>query len=234
MSKTASQVKGKASPKYRRRNHGRTQLVKVGLPRTLSPSPMVPVKVFRSPFHSAPLACYRSGSDQFIVPAVVGLIEGQTLNPGMEGYVSTLADLAPGQQVCTVQLRPGEGGALCRSAGSFAIIDYFKQGRVCLSVHSRKIFVSARCRATLGRCGGGDAGFKPLLKAGTHAKKKAAKSMPFPHVSRVSMNHHEHRHGSSDGKRLGGRGCYKRGASPGQKCAHIAPRVTGRGGRKNK
>ena len=230
-SRTCSQVKGLGSPLYRRRNHGRTNLEEAHLTRGLTSEEYFVESIFRSPFHTAPLMrCTSKTGIKFIAIGPVGVAQKRWITPEEEGGLVYLRDVAKGEQVCMIEKIPGDGGVLCRSGGCSASVAFSSGAHVHLKRAGRAIRpMLGSCLALRGIAGGGGAKMQPMLKAGNSFHKKKAKSCKYPHVSRVSMNHHDHRHGSSDGKRLGGRGCYKRGSPPGQKCALIAPKFSGRG-----
>ena len=67
----------------------------------------------------------------------------------------------------------------------------------------------------------------PLLKGGTAYYKCKAIGTKFPIVSKVAMNHHEHRFGSSGPRKTGGPRHSSRSSPAGRKVGSIAPRRQG-------
>src|SRR5713226_264555 len=76
----------------------------------------------------APLARVAVGTgDEFYVPAPEGMFVGQKLQIGSEvpaetGNIKHLGRIPEGTMICNVELRPGDGGTMARSSGSYAIV----------------------------------------------------------------------------------------------------------------
>lgn len=148
---------------------------------------------------------YRDGEKRYIL-CPVGLQVGQMVSSGAEAEIQAgnalpLSAIPVGSQIHNIELRPGKGGQMARSAGCSAQLmakdgDY---AQVKLSSGEvRKIL--ARCMATIGQVGNVDHGNVSLGKAGR--KRWIGKR---PHVRGVAMNPVDHPLGGGEGKSSGGR-----------------------------
>jgi large subunit ribosomal protein L2 len=120
---------------------------------------------------------------------------GETLEP-RSGCAFPLESIPVGSVVHNVELRPGGGGQLCRSAGSGAQL-LAKEGKFATlrlpSGEMRLVYLG--CRATIGVVGNLDHGNITLGKAGR--KRWMGKR---PHVRGVVMSPRDHPHGGGEGK----------------------------------
>src|SRR6056297_2122005 len=134
------------------------------------------------------------------------------LTVGDEVVNSSTADIHPGNAlpiraiplgtwVHNVELKPGKGGQLARSAGAYAMIAA-KEGRYAqLRLPSGEVrLVMQDCRATVGQVGNLDYEKIKLGKAGR--KRWLGKR---PQSRGVAMNPVDHPHGGGEGKSSGGR-----------------------------
>jgi large subunit ribosomal protein L2 len=117
------------------------------------------------------------------------------------GNALPLRNIPPGTTVHNVELRPGKGAQMVRSAGGSAQL-VAKEGDYALvklpSGETRKVLVD--CMATIGQVGNSDHENISIGKAGRNrwlGKK--------PHNRGVSMNPVDHPHGGGEGKTSGGR-----------------------------
>ncbi|RMG46099.1 MAG: 50S ribosomal protein L2 [Acidobacteria bacterium] len=148
---------------------------------------------------------YADGEKRYIL-APHGLKVGQTVVSGPEadilvGNALPLSHIPLGTTIHNIELRPGKGGQLVRSAGAAAQLiaregDY-AQVRL-PSGEIRKIHV--RCMATIGQVGNLDHENVTLGKAG-----RARYLGIRPHVRGVAMNPIDHPHGGGEGRTSGGR-----------------------------
>ena len=117
------------------------------------------------------------------------------------GNSKTLASIPVGTLVHNVELNPGAGGQLARSAGSYAQL-MAKEGREALlrlpSGELRK--VKSTCRATIGQVGNLSHENIVIGKAGKSRLRGIR-----PHVRGVVMNPVDHPHGGGEGRTSGGR-----------------------------
>lgn len=151
------------------------------------------------------LIAYADGEKTYIL-APLGLKVGDVVISSAEadikvGNAKKLADIPVGTLVHNVELYPGAGGQLARSAGSYVQI-MAKEGKFALlrmpSGELRK--VELKCMATIGQVGNLDHGKRNIGKAGRKRK------LGFrPTVRGVAMNPIDHPHGGGEGRTSGGR-----------------------------
>jgi large subunit ribosomal protein L2 len=120
---------------------------------------------------------------------------GETLEV-RPGNALPLQGIPVGTIVHNIELHPGRGGQLCRSAGSGAQL-LAKEGKFATlrmpSSEMRMVFIG--CRATIGQVGNSDHSNIKLGKAGR--KRWMGKK---PHVRGVVMSPRDHPHGGGEGK----------------------------------
>lgn len=149
---------------------------------------------------------YADGEKSYIL-APIGVSDGDELVSSQRqveprpGNCMPLRAVPAGLVVHNIELRPGRGGQLCRSAGTYARLTN-KEGRwATLVFPSGEIRqVSLACRATVGQVGNLDHNRVVLGKAGRsrHLGKR-------PHIRGVATNHNDHPLGGGDGKSKGNR-----------------------------
>ena len=170
----------------------------------------IPAKVATieyDPNRSARIALvnYVDGEKRYIL-APAGLQVGQTIVSGPEADILTgtalpLKNIPLGTQVHNIELKPGKGGQMARSAGSFAQLVAKEGGTAQLRLPSGEIrLVSVDCVATVGQVGNAEHENVSIGKAGrTRWMGKR------PHNRGVTMNPVDHPHGGGEGKTSGGR-----------------------------
>ncbi|MBT4935766.1 50S ribosomal protein L2 [Candidatus Woesearchaeota archaeon] len=185
--------------------------------------------------HSAPLmrVSFVTG-DTALVAAPYGTKVGDsvTIGSGSEvtrGNVLPLKDIPEGTLIHNIELRPGDGGKLVRSSGTFAkvVAKTDKVVRVVLPSKKEKKFIP-NCRAAIGVIAGSGRTDKPFMKAGTRMFKMRARNKLYPKVCGISMNAVDHPFGSGCSHIKGRPTLAPRSAPPGRKVGKIAPRRTGR------
>ena len=148
---------------------------------------------------------YTDGEKRYIL-APVGLEVGRTVSAGAEadilvGNALPLKNIPAGTVVHNIELRPGKGGQMARSAGAQAQL-VSKEGGIALlklpSGETRRVPVE--CRATVGQVGNVEHENVSLGKAG-----RSRWLGKRPHNRGVSMNPVDHPHGGGEGKTSGGR-----------------------------
>jgi len=151
------------------------------------------------------LVSYADGEKRYIV-APVGLRVGMTVNsgPGAEYQVGNclpMSRIPLGTQVHNVEMTPGRGGQIARSAGNSCQL-LAKEGRYATlrlpSGEMRRVLVE--CRATIGQVGNEDHGNVAIGKAG-----RSRWLGRRPKVRGVAMNTVDHPHGGGEGRSSGGR-----------------------------
>lgn len=184
--------------------------------------------------HSAPLMELSSSTERTLAVAPVGIKVGDSVKVGGQaspslGNVLPLSDIPEGTLVHNLELRPGDGGKLVRTSGTFAkVVAKSEVGvRVVLPSKKEKLFLP-HCRAAIGVVAGSGRVDKPFLKAGTKHKKMKARNKLYPKVCGTSMNAVDHPFGGSSSAVKGRPTLSPRGAPPGRKVGKIAPRRTGK------
>lgn len=186
--------------------------------------------LLKDPGHYTPVAVVKmedKSTEHFIAHS--GMFVGQKIQGGMdspsfEGNTLPLGLIADGASVFNVEIRPGSGGNIARTAGSFCTIVAHGEN-VTLKLPSGKLRdIKPSCLATIGVAGGGGRGSKPFLKAGKkiHAYSSRAKR-PFS-VRGVAMNAVNHPHGGGNHQHVGRPSTVGRNAPPGRKVGRLSPK----------
>ncbi|NQY82526.1 MAG: 50S ribosomal protein L2 [Alphaproteobacteria bacterium] len=117
------------------------------------------------------------------------------------GNAMPLANTPLGNLVHNIELKPGKGGQIARSAGSYAQLAGRDQGYALLKLSSGEMrAVRSDCMATLGTVSNADNVHQNFGKAGRTRWKGIR-----PTVRGVAMNPVDHPHGGGEGKTSGGR-----------------------------
>jgi large subunit ribosomal protein L2 len=170
----------------------------------------VPAKVAAieyDPNRSARIALlhYLDGEKAYIL-APARLVVGATVESGTEadikpGNALPLANIPTGTVVHNVELKPGKGGQLARSAGSGIQLVAKDEGFAVLRLPSGELRrVPVVCRATIGQVGNADHENVTGGKAG-----RSRWQGKRPAVRGSAMNPVDHPHGGGEGKSKGGR-----------------------------
>jgi large subunit ribosomal protein L2 len=172
--------------------------------------PEIPAKVAAieyDPNRSARIALlhYRDGEKRYIV-APQGLKVGDSVvaSPSADilpGNVLPLRSIPLGTLVHNIEMRPGKGAQIARSAGAAAQL-LAKEGRYAhLRLPSGEVrLILLDCQATVGQVGNLDHENISIGKAGRSRWKGRR-----PHVRGVAMNPVDHPHGGGEGRTSGGR-----------------------------
>ncbi len=172
--------------------------------------PGIPAKVVTieyDPNRSSRIAllAYADGEKRYILQPD-GLKVGQHVVSGPEadilvGNALPLRNIPPGTTVHNVELRPGKGAQMVRSAGGSAQLVAKEDDYALIKLPSgetRKVLVD--CMATIGQVGNSDHENISIGKAGRNRWLGRK-----PHNRGVSMNPVDHPHGGGEGKTSGGR-----------------------------
>jgi large subunit ribosomal protein L2 len=170
----------------------------------------VPAKVASiqyDPVRSARIALlhFADGEKRYII-APDGLAVGATVENGPDappnvGNCLPLSRIPLGVSVHSVEMQPGRGARLCRSAGTSAVLMAREADWAQVTLPSGEIRrVPAACRATIGQVGNADAMNVVIGKAGRNRWKGIR-----PHVRGTAMNPIDHPHGGGEGRTKGGR-----------------------------
>lgn len=151
------------------------------------------------------LLYYVDGEKRYII-APDGLKQGDTVESGPEapptvGNALPLGRIPLGTTIHNIEMRPGRGAAMCRSAGSSATLVARDADWAQITLPSGEIRrIPSKCRATIGKVGNSDHMNVVLGKAGR--KRWLGRR---PHVRGTSMNPIDHPHGGGEGRTKGGR-----------------------------
>lgn len=154
------------------------------------------------------LVVYADGERRYII-APDGLKVGDSILSGLERTTTTLrvGDCLPlneimvGTTIHNIEMRPGKGAQIARSAGTSAQIVASEGEYITIrlrSGESRKILKT--CRAVIGSTSNGMHNLRSLGKAGANRHRGIR-----PTVRGVAMNPVDHPHGGGEGKTSGGR-----------------------------
>ena len=151
------------------------------------------------------LICYADGEKAYIL-APEGLKDGMTVMNGENAEVRVgnclpLANIPVGTQIHNIELYPGKGGQLVRSAGNSAQL-MAKEGKYAtLRLPSGEMrMVPIICRASVGVVGNGE---HNLINIGKAGRKRHMGIRPT--VRGSVMNPNDHPHGGGEGKTCIGR-----------------------------
>lgn len=192
------------------------------------------INLINCPGHSAPLmqVKYETGEVALLV-APENVFENQDLVAGSKAEVKTgnvvpLKNIPEGTSIFNLELSPGDGGKLVRSAGSFARVLSKAKDKMLIRLPSGKTKeFPLECRATIGVIAGSGRKEKPFVKAGKKYHAMKAKNRLYPIVSGVAMNPIDHPFGCGRGRHKGRQTIPRRGAPPGAKVGLIRAKRTG-------
>lgn len=149
---------------------------------------------------------YTDGVRRYII-CPVGLTDGDKVLSSAEAIEPQVGNMMPlryiptGLSVHCVELLPGKGGQLCRSAGSYARLSNREGSFATLVMPSGEIRrVPIDCRAVVGQVGNTDHQNRRMGKAGLNRKLGRR-----PKTRGVAMSHHEHPLGGGEGRSKSGR-----------------------------
>ncbi len=151
------------------------------------------------------LLFYVDGEKRYIL-APEGLKAGVKLMSGPEaapnvGNCLPLSAIPLGMDVHNIELLPGQGGVMCRTAGASATLAARDANWAQINLPSGEIRrVPAACRATIGKLGNADQMNIVYGKAGRRRWLGRR-----PHVRGTAMNPIDHPHGGGEGRTKGGR-----------------------------
>jgi len=146
------------------------------------------------------LVQYEDGEKRYIL-ATHGLKVGDRLFAGpdaelIRGNALPLSEIPVGTQIHNVELQPGRGAQLARSAGASAQLMAKEGDRAQVRLPSGEVrIVSTRCVATIGQVGNLDHGLVKLGKAGRTRHLGIR-----PTVRGSAMTPRDHPHGGGEGK----------------------------------
>lgn len=160
------------------------------------------VAIEYDPNRSARIALvqYEDGEKRYVL-AINGMKVGAKIVSGSgaeltPGNTLTLSEIPTGTQIHGVELYPGRGAQLVRSAGASAQLMAKEGDRAQVRLPSGEVrIISTHCKATLGQVGNLDHGLVKLGKAGRKRNMGIR-----PTVRGSAMNPRDHPHGGGEGK----------------------------------
>ena len=196
---------GRMTVRYRGGGHKKLMRI-IDFKREKDGIPAVVKTIEYDPNRSARIALlfYADGEKRYIV-APNGLQVGSTIMSGENatpdlGNSLPLQNIPVGTVIHNIELRPGQGAKMVRSAGNFAQLTS-REGRYCViklpSGEIRKIL--SVCRATIGSVSNSDHALESSGKAG-----RSRWLGRRPHNRGVVMNPHDHPMGGGEGRQSGG------------------------------
>ncbi len=170
----------------------------------------IPAEVERleyDPNRSARIALlkYADGERRYIL-APKHVKAGTPIRSGREapikpGNALPLSSIPLGTRVHCVEMKPGKGGQLARSAGASVQLVAREGGKATLRLRSGEMrYVPVACRATIGEVGNEEHSLQRMGKAGAHRWRGKR-----PTVRGVAMNPIDHPMGGGEGRTAGGR-----------------------------
>jgi large subunit ribosomal protein L2 len=151
------------------------------------------------------LLCYADGERRYII-APKGVAVGAQLMSGSEapikaGNTLPLRNIPVGSTIHCIEMLPGKGAQLARSAGASVQLLAREGSYAQLRLRSGEIRkVHIECRATVGEVGNGEHSLRSIGKAGANRWRGIR-----PTVRGVVMNPIDHPHGGGEGKTAAGR-----------------------------
>ena len=149
------------------------------------------------------LVLYKDGERRYIL-APKGLSVGDQIQSGVNSPIKVgnslpMRNIPVGSTVHNVELKPGKGGQIARSAGAYVQIIAREGNYVTLRLRSGEMRkVLAECVATIGEVGNEEHMLRVLGKAGANRWRGIR-----PTVRGTAMNPVDHPHGGGEGRNFG-------------------------------
>jgi len=179
----------------------------VDFKRTKDGIPAVVERIEHDPNRTAHIALlkYADGERRYII-APKGMREGDPVRSGEDapikvGSTLPMRNIPVGSVIHCIELKPGKGAQIARSAGTSAQLVARDGPYVTLRLRSGEMRkVLSECRATLGEVSNSEHSLRQLGKAGASRWRGIR-----PTVRGVVMNPVDHPHGGGEGRTSGGR-----------------------------
>ncbi len=170
----------------------------------------IPAKVERleyDPNRTANIAllCYADGERRYII-ANKGMVVGQAIMSGSEAPIKSgnalpIRNIPVGTTICCVEMMPGKGAQLARSAGASVQLLAREGTYAQIRLRSGEVRrVHVECRATIGEVGNEEHNLRKFGKAGAMRWRGIR-----PTVRGTAMNPVDHPHGGGEGRTGEGR-----------------------------
>lgn len=206
-SKTAGRNnKGRITTRHRGGGHKRHYRV-IDFKRNKDGVPATVERLEYDPNRSSHIALlkYKDGERRYII-APRGLRVGDEIRSGTTapirvGNAMPLRNIPLGSLIHCIEMKPGKGAQLARSAGTSAKLLAREGAHATLRLRSGEMRrVLSECKAVLGEVGNSEHNLRSLGKAGAKRWRGTR-----PTVRGVAMNPVDHPHGGGEGKSSGGR-----------------------------
>ncbi|MEM3536525.1 MAG: 50S ribosomal protein L2 [Candidatus Bathyarchaeia archaeon] len=233
------QRRGRGAPTFRASTHKRVAPAQYPLTITARECFETAIKgvveeLVHDPGRGSPLALVRFANGESCYTVVPeGVYLGQQIHIGGKapvevGNILPVGKIPEGTVICNIELRPGDGGKIAKSSGTYAIIvTHTPQGTIIKLPSGKTKYINDLCRATIGVVSAAGRTEKPFLKAGANFHWMKAKGHKYPRTRGRAMVAAVHPYGSS--KRSARKvTTTSHGAPPGQKVGLIAARGAGR------
>ena len=170
------------------------------------------IELVHSRAHTAPLARIRMHDGKgktimFYTPAIEGTHIGQKIsfNQGQRklGDIVKVGALEPGDKISNIEITPGDGGKMMRSAGAVAVVVRKTRNHVIIRTPSkREVELHQDCLSQMGITAGAGRLEKPVMKAGKmfHIKKTRRHSKGRS----IRTRRQDKQHRSGQGASVGG------------------------------
>lgn len=196
---------GKMTMRYRGGGHKRRYRI-IDFKRDKHGVPAIVQTIEYDPNRSSRIALveYKDGEKRYII-APEGVKVGQEINSGKGvapevGNAMFLSDIPLGTIIHNVELYPGKGGILARSAGSYAQLNARDKKYAIIKLPSGETrMILATCMATIGSVGNSEHNLQVGGKAGRSRWQGRR-----PRVRGVAMNPVDHPMGGGEGRQSGG------------------------------
>ena len=146
------------------------------------------------------LLCFVDGERRYIIAPKGAKVGDQLMSghdaPIKSGNALPLRNIPIGSTVHCIEMKPGKGAQIARSAGASAQLVAREQGYATLRLRSGEMRkVPAECRATIGEVGNSEHSLRKLGKAGASRWRGVR-----PTVRGAAMNPVDHPHGGGEAK----------------------------------
>ncbi|AAB84525.1 MULTISPECIES: 50S ribosomal protein L2 [Methanothermobacter] len=233
-----SQRRGRGTPTYRSASHRFKGKIKYRAYDSIESEGSLKGKVvdiMHDPGRTAPVARvkFENGEERLIL-APEALMLNEEVECGVKARVKPgnslpLSEIPEGTPIYNIENRPGDGGKLVRSSGTYASLITHDADKAVIELPSGELkALNPQCRATVGVVAGGGRREKPFLKAGKKYHALRAKGKKSVTVRGVAMNAVDHPHGGGNRQHPGRPTTVSRHAPPGRKVGSIAARRTGK------
>ncbi|MEC9009504.1 MAG: 50S ribosomal protein L2 [Planctomycetota bacterium] len=197
---------GKITSRHRGGGHKQRYRV-IDFKRTKDAVPAKVAFIEYDPCRTARIALlhYADGEKRYI-PAPEGLGAGDQVMSGPSaepkvGNCLPLSRIPLGTTIHNIEMQPGRGGQLCRSAGAAGVLNAREEKWAQITLPSGEVRrLPSSCRATIGQIGNLEHSLVVLGKAGR--KRWMGRR---PHVRGTAMNPVAHPMGGGEGRNSGGR-----------------------------